>query len=157
MILYIAYVKIDLKVSWSMLRDIWGKSVYWEGCFGEGGLLFLLKVGTQSDTKSGCAVLYSSVALVYKSSDTGVSLTVLSIGHPLNSPSTLNFETELVCILVVCMWLFWWFGLFDLGFGFVEFTIHSQLWNWVGLCFDDLCVALLVTWLFVSVLVTGLI
>ena len=58
-------------------------------------------------------------------------------------------------------------GLVDVGVCFLypslsaplspcEFTIHSQLSNWVGLCFGDLCVVLLVTWLFVCVSVAGL-
>ena len=47
-------------------------------------------------------MLYSSVALVYKSSDTKVSLTVLSFVHPVNSPSTLNFETGLCFDLRCC-------------------------------------------------------
>ena len=59
-------------------------------------------------------MLYSSVALVYKSSDTKVSLTVLSFVHPVNSPSTLNFETGL-CFDLRCCGFIVDFGVGGLG------------------------------------------
>ena len=126
-------------------------------------------------TKSWCAVLYSSSNFGSAHSDTGVFLVlspcvILWIHHPLSTLKLGWFVFwwfvcgsfgDLVVPLCVDDWIdvgvcFWYTSL-SAPLSPFEFTIHSQLWNWVGLCFGDLCVSFLVTWLFVCVSVAGLI